>query len=364
MRIWWYLSSQFLKATLSALFFALLLYFVLTYMEESQYYFDGHKAPPSVVFFYYFWQVPTIFTMLLPFAIMVGGIVCNWTLARFGEISALRAAGLSMMRIAIPFLCIGFAFSVLQFVVNEVISPYTSSRFQHVKEVEIEGKKGDNLFTTSTWLKTQNSILHFESYNPETQTLTHPEFFYFEKSSHLASQIVHAQSGHFDKNKRLWVLESASVSNFSHLPKIITNKTTPDYETNIDFAPPQVLKQKSESGNLSYWQLKKLIRDAQVAGTNVSDRLVDLQLKVSMPFANFLFVFLTLPFALRKERQDENYIGIVICLVAALVYWFGNLSLRNLAVKGTVNPLVAAWFMNVLIIILSYMLVRKLDKGQ
>lgn len=364
MRIWWYLSSQFLKSILSALSFALILYFILTYMEESQHYFDDYKVPAHTLFFYYFWQIPTIFVTLLPFAILIAGIICNWVLARHGEISALRASGMSMIRISIPFLLIGFGFSILQFLVSELIIPYTSTQFQYVKTVEVEGKKNNNIFITSSWLKTKNSILHFEKYQPKTQTLTNPEFFYFEKNKSTTSQIIHAKSAYFDQEKHVWILKSALMSSFDPSTKAIAIKETALYTTNIAFAPPQVLKQKSESNQLSYWRLKKLIAEAQIAGTNVSDRLVDLEMKLSLPFANFLFVFLTLPFALRKERQEENYISIVICLITALIYWFGNLSLRNLAVAGTLNPFVAAWFMNLLIIFLSSVFVRKLDKGQ
>lgn len=364
MRIWWYLSSQFLKSILGALVFALILYFVLTYMEESQYYFDTRKVSSRTLFLYYFWQIPTIFVTLLPFAVLLGGIICNWILARHGEISALRAAGLSMLRISIPFLSIGFGFSTLQFIVDEMVIPYSFNQFQYIKTVKVEKGKNDNLFTTSPWLKTDNSILHFDRYQEESQTLENPELFTFQQDKTTISQIIHAKSAYFDSSAKRWILKSAVSNHFDGIEKEISIKETPLYITDIAFAPPQVLKQKSDSSQLSYWRLKQLIRQAQNAGTNVSDRLVDLQFKLSLPFANFLFVFLTLPFALRKERQEENYIGIVVCLIAALVYWFGNLSLRNLATAGVINPFLAAWLMNALVIFISSLFVLKLDKGQ
>mgnify|MGYP003350751896 CR=1 FL=1 len=40
------------------------------------------------------------------------------------------------------------------------------------------------------------------------------------------------------------------------------------------------------------------------------------------------------------------------------------MALRSFANKGTLPPLFAAWIMNVLVAFLSYILIRKLDKGQ
>ena len=363
MRIWWYIASQYLKSALSILLFALSLYFILTYMEESQHYFDGRTVSGKTLFLYYFWQLPTVTIQLMPFAVLIGGIVTNWLLAKHGEIAALRAAGLSMMRISIPLICTGLFFTTSQFILSEFILPSSSTHYFRVKYVDVEGKKIDNVFTESTWLKSKGTVLHFKKYDEQKEELFEIEYFKSESPMSL-KQIVHANSGYFDENIGNWVLRSAIVTNFDASSQIIKTEIKPLYVTNIDFAPPKVLKQTSDSSQLSYWQLKKIIEDAEIAGTNVSDRVVDLYLKISGPFANLLFVFLTIPFALRKERQEEKYIGIVICLATALIYWFGNMALRNFAIKGSINPLFAAWAMNILVAMLSYLLIRKLDKGQ
>lgn len=363
MRIWWYLASQFLKFTIGVLLFALLLYLILTYMEESQHYFNRYTLSPKTVFLYYFWQVPTITLQLLPFAILIGGVITNWLLARHGEISALRAAGSSMLQIARPLLTMGLLLSCAQFAISEFMIPHTSSQFLYVKNILVEGKKQDHIFTQSKWLKAQNSILHYQKYLDKKQSLEKAEFFKFNPADATTQLAAQAQNATFDEKRKLWVLHNALVTHFDPLAKVTRTQVLSTYVTNVDFAPPKVLSQNSESSQLSYWSLKKLLRDAELAGTNVSDRLVDLYFKVSTPFANLLFVFLTLPFALRKERQEDNYIGIIVCLAVALVYWFGNLSLRSLAAKGSLNPMIAAWAMNILVASVSFLLVRKLDKG-
>ena len=84
----------------------------------------------KIKFYYYYWQVPAITIQLMPFAVLIGGIVTNWLLAKHGEISALRAAGMSMF---LYFNSINFSrslfFTMGHFVLNEFVLPMSTTHF-------------------------------------------------------------------------------------------------------------------------------------------------------------------------------------------------------------------------------------------
>ncbi|MBX9702853.1 MAG: LptF/LptG family permease [Silvanigrellaceae bacterium] len=362
MRIWWYLAKDFFKITFLLILFSLGLFFVLTYIEDSTHYFPKYDAQGRVIFEYYFWQIPLIFTQLISFAVLIGAVVSIWLFARNGEIAALRCAGMSMYQIAIPFLCVGLFFVASQFAVNELVVPFCQKKFFEVKFVEIQGKSIENSFIKSNWLKSKNSIMHFEKFQEAARQLVDVQYYIYDNKDNLL-KTVYAPLAFFDEEKGVWVLVNSSATLFNNPNRFLTTIFDSQFETEIDFEPPKVLREKADSNQLSYLQLRSLIRQAQEAGTNVSGREIDLHLKLSAPFANFLFVFLAFPFALRKERQKETYLGFIICIAAALIYWFGNLTLRNMSVNGIVDPLIAAWAMNILLGILSFLMVRKLDKG-
>jgi lipopolysaccharide export system permease protein len=363
MVIWRYLFTQFFKSILSVLFFSMALFFILTYMEESQHYFSNYHPSQKTILFYYFWQLPSILVQLLPFAVLIGALITNWILAKNGEIAAMRAAGLSVLKISVPLICVGLFFSLFQFYVDECVIPVSSSEFLKVKVNEIEKKDRDNIFSKSKWLKKDFSTLHYAKYNEYKQILEYPELFSVDINSRV-TDVIQAKSAYFNSQLGFWIFEKVVQTHFNENGIVSSVDVMPQYQSIIDFVPPSVLKQNSDSSQLSFWALKKLIDEAQLAGSNVSDRIVDLYMKVSMPFANLLFIFLTIPFALRKERQEENYIGIIFCLAVALIYWFGNLSFRNMGVKGIINPFLAAWFMNICVGMLVIILIRKLDRGQ
>ena len=71
----------------------------------------------------------------------------------------------------------------------------------------------------------------------------------------------------------------------------------------------------------------------------------------------------TLPFALRRERQADAYLELLVCLGAAIFYVLGNLALRGLAQTGSLNPYVAAWACGVLLLASGFARVHLLERS-
>lgn len=357
-----YLFFQYFKSALSILFFVLGIFYLVTYIEDNQFYFPGYNPDAKTIFLYYFWQLPSTIVTFAPFCVLISGIVTNWTLARHGEISALRAAGASILKISTPLLMVGILFTAFQFYLDELVIPEATIQFLKVKKVDLEKRDRDNIFIQSKWIRTTNSVLHFNQYDETKQVLQKPELFLFNTSG-MAQKIVQAKWAQFDTQLGFWVFHDSLITTFDNSSQVSNIEQLSNFVTSIDFAPPKVLTENSNSSQLSYWQLKKIIDEATSAGNNVSDRIIDLQMKLSQPFANLLFAFLSIPFAIRRERQDESYMRIILYIVVSLVFWFGNISLRNFAAKGVLNPYIAAWIMNILLLTLSIIFIRKIDKG-
>jgi lipopolysaccharide export system permease protein len=116
------------------------------------------------------------------------------------------------------------------------------------------------------------------------------------------------------------------------------------------------------SDQIGFFELRELIDEARQGGGALKNLEVELFQKLSLPLANFIFVFFALPFALRRERQTDTYWGVLMCLGAAILYWIGNLVMRNLGVNGVVPPALAAWLVTLVLLGGCLWVVRKLDK--
>ena len=77
---------------------------------------------------YYLVKLPDFLVLVLPIALLLALLYALTNHARHQEITAMRAAGVSLWRIAVPYLGVGFLASLALFVVNECWAPSSDER--------------------------------------------------------------------------------------------------------------------------------------------------------------------------------------------------------------------------------------------
>lgn len=78
-------------------------------------------------------QAPEKMTFLLPVALLLALLYALTQHARNNEITAMRSAGISLWRLAAPYLGVGFLLSLVLFVINEVVVPRAALLADEVK---------------------------------------------------------------------------------------------------------------------------------------------------------------------------------------------------------------------------------------
>src|SRR3954469_16868663 len=68
---------------------------------------------------YYFFASPDFIPVALPVAILLATLYVITNHARYNELTAIRAAGVSMLRLCMPYFMAGLLFSILLFAFNE-----------------------------------------------------------------------------------------------------------------------------------------------------------------------------------------------------------------------------------------------------
>jgi lipopolysaccharide export system permease protein len=83
---------------------------------------------------YYLFRIPEFLPMALPVAMLLGLLYSLTNHARHNEITAIRAAGVSLGRLCLPYLVVGFFASVALFILNEFLAPRTSEIAEQIRE--------------------------------------------------------------------------------------------------------------------------------------------------------------------------------------------------------------------------------------
>ena len=358
-----YLLRQFIKTFSLISFFFVSLFCVIDFLEKNTRYFPKYGTSGRVIVEYYVSQMPKLFVDLLPFAVLFTTIIVLWIFSRSGEISAMRAAGRSTVRICAPLIVAGLGASLVSFSLREFVVPFSMTHLKKVETVKIEKAELGKMFSESNWVKGENTILHFRALNQARQRLEGVEYFLIPPGQDVSEiRTVHyAQHASFDQKKGIWILSEVSVSQFDGRGRLVAQMFRPTVATNVVSKPPKLLGEGVTADQIGFFELSNLIAEAKRGGGALKRLEVELYQKLALPFASLIFVFFALPFALRRERQTDTYLGVLICLLAAILYWVGNLALRNLAVNGVMPPLIAAWLVTWILFLGSALVVRRLD---
>src|ERR1700735_1771551 len=76
----------------------------------------------------YLVKLPAIMVFILPIALLLSLLHTLTNLARHHELTAMRAAGVSLWRLCLPYLAVGFLLSLLVFALNELWVPDSEAK--------------------------------------------------------------------------------------------------------------------------------------------------------------------------------------------------------------------------------------------
>jgi len=102
---------------------------LLTQLDD----FQAHKLGPLDVAEYYLVKSPEFLAIVLPLALLLALLYALTNHARHHEISAMRAAGISLWRLALPYFAVGLLGSLGLFYLNEYCAPDSEERAERIR---------------------------------------------------------------------------------------------------------------------------------------------------------------------------------------------------------------------------------------
>jgi lipopolysaccharide export system permease protein len=100
-------------------------------LDEFSRFQQEHDSAGQVAW-YYIYKAPELLVVVMPIALLLALLYALTNHARHNELTALRAAGLSLGRLSLPYLGVGFAFSLILLALNELWVPKGDDAAQEV----------------------------------------------------------------------------------------------------------------------------------------------------------------------------------------------------------------------------------------
>ncbi len=234
-------------------------------------------------------SLPTRVYQLFPMAVLVGALLGLGTLASHGELIAMRAAGISLKRIVILLLKVGFILAVLISFMGEWVSPYTEMKAQQVKTNAMSGGKA--LYThQGMWMRSRQDFVHIDAWDNQG-TLTGVSRYQMDDTARLVKSSM-AASAHYQAPH--WVLHDVKTTFFNTDNIQTTHETEELWDSDIS---PEVLNlsQVRYVDELSFSGLWQAIKFRNSNDLNSDSYRLALWQKLLQPFAVLVMLFLSAP---------------------------------------------------------------------
>ncbi len=286
---------------------------------------------------------------------MVGFIGCLLGLGRLSsnsELIVIRAAGVSISRIA---LSVVMAASILMFfvtVVGECVAPSLVQAAQYIKHPD-QRHAASQLH--DVWLHQGNTFLNIGKVRSDHQVESLYRFN-FDKDQHLVAY-WHAQSA--IKSNDQWTLKHVEITRVNQLPH---KQYYASYPLNMTFQPEMLVDNHIDLRNQSAIFLWNKFHYLKHVGLDQGQTTFTLWQHLMQPLTTIVMICLGVPFTLGSLRDSSAGARSVVGVLIGFGFYMLNEFLGPMAFIYHVPPQLAATLPSILFFSLYMIMLRRLDR--
>jgi LPS export ABC transporter permease LptG/LPS export ABC transporter permease LptF len=283
---------------------------------------------------------------IAPMSMLLAVLVTFGLLERSNEITAIKATGISLYRIAVPVLLASAVVAGALFLSDQLYLPYTNKRQDELRN-RIKGKPAQTyLRPDRKWIFGQHSdIYYYQLFDPDRDTFGGVTVFQFDPKTFQITHRVTAERAHWSDPMSRWVYEQGWERTLNG--SAIENYQKFDAATfpQLAEAPSYFKKEVKQSSEMNYEELRRYIHDLEQGGFDVVRLRVQLQKKVAYPLITLVMAILAIPFALSAGKRGA-LAGVATAIGIGVVYWTISGLFEAMGNLSQLPPAVAAWSPN------------------
>lgn len=355
-----YILFRFLKIVAVSLLAFIVVVIIVDLIENIDKFID-HNATIGMVILNYIYYIPFIIILATPVAVLLSTMFTFGSIAKYHELEVMKATGLSLYRLSLPIIVAGFFISVALMIFTDVIAVPATLKQQELKEQRIEKRKTDRGRIRTNVIKAGKDgwIVFARLYN---ERANYGENVIIQKIEDNEVKVaLRALQMNWLESDSTWELINATQRTFENG----IEKEFYFYDTLIaSFLPhtPQVMKhRKDKPRETRFFELLEIIEMKKWMKQDVSKEMVELYLKISVPFANLIIIFLGIPMAANPSRAGGT-VGFGISVVVSFIYFIILRTGQTLGYNGSLPPLLAATIGNIIFLIIGLAMFVKARK--
>jgi LPS export ABC transporter permease LptF/LPS export ABC transporter permease LptG len=339
-----YLLSSFLFYFVLWLVSFVLMFHVFTFFELLSDVIKNH-IPMSRVFTYLFFLSPRLIYRFTPVSVLTAVLVVFGVLTKNNEVTAFKACGVSMYRLAVPILAGGLLLSGGLFAFDHYWVP-DADRIQDAIRSEIKGRPAQTyLDPKRTWFYgLEDRVYNYKYFDQKANVMLGVNVFEIDPATFRLKKHIVAERARWEPALNAWVFQngwsrdlkdydSAAVFDFGGNIRVFPElKETPDY----------FVKEALQSSQMNFLELRSYISELQQSGFDTIPLQVQLYKKFSVPLFAFILALVSAPLAFLAGNRG-GMAGIGMSFVIFVTYVSVDQFFQQLGNLSELPPQLAAW---------------------
>lgn len=324
-----------------------LVYVIFDLFDNLSDFIDG-KTPVAEVLTYYLVLFPTVLVYIVPISLLLAVLSSLSGLTKNNELTAMRASGVSLIRLMVPFVVVGLLASLVVLAVNETIGPNAS--YWCKKFVSEQTKIDPDMVHTAELAfrkDAANRIWYIQRFDTRDFSMKRIEVTQRREDGTEEYKLQAAEGRWMDG---YWVFTDLNMQYYDQEgnpkgpPRFFQTREMLDYsEKPVDFLseikPPEFM---SSAELLRYIRVNDNMQPEALVR-----RLVDLHFRLAQPWTCLIVTLLGIPFGNQTGRK-----GAMMGFVLSIGLFFAYYALINfglfLGKDGILPPWIAGWLPNLI----------------
>jgi lipopolysaccharide export system permease protein len=360
-----YLTREYLVPVTYCLFAFGMIFVVIDLFDNIGKFLEA-GTPPLTIGRYYLCTLAPVLEFLAPASLLLATLYTLWQLTRNNELIAMRASGISLYRIMLPFLAVGLIASLLSALVKEHVAPrvglwaeeFRASRFTVPHPPRIYY---DRAFFNST----DHRLWHVEEYDMDDPGKLLRVKITQERADRTREKVMVADKAQYLDGE--WWFVNLRVQEFDEhdnpLGKLEPVPATPGAAVSIpgmSEEPSMFINEIKPWEMLTATEMATYIRQRpDLSAENYASKRFDLHQRLAMPWACLIVTLFGIPAGAKGGRQSA-----ISGIFMSIGLFFGFYALMQLGMilgkREIVWPWLGAWLSNLVFFVAGLIMLARM----
>jgi len=343
-----YLVKQFLQTLLFSILSFVLIFVVLDAMENLDDFIDENVAG-KLVFQYYLVFIPEIIRIILPISVLLASLFTAGKLANLNELTAIKASGVSLYRLIIPFFITAVFISIISVYFSGYLVPMANKHKVFIEQTHM--KKGLVHFGSNIFFQDTESrivtINYFDVSMGQANQVSIQEFDSKDKTIIISR--IDAFRMSFDSTRNVWQLFSGTKREFFENSEKLEKFLSMDFPK-LHFKPEDVIKKQRKPEEMTLTELSNYSEEQVRTGNDATRTDIAYHSRIAYAFSSIIVIMFGIPISANRRRGGLAIQFGISMTVTFLYLIFMKIS-QAFGDNGVLNPLLTAWLANFIFII-------------